>query len=157
MSKSYSQLLLDIESGEIISMVLIPYRREVLVEFINGDKKITIESKKIIIATYAMASEGLDIKSLTTVIFATPKTDITQATGRILRVKHARPLIIDIIDTHDVFKKQWNKRKLFYKRNKYKIDSISSTNYNLGIYKTIYDPENTSKSSTKPKCLIKLS
>ena len=40
MSKSYSQLLKDIESGEIISIVLIPSRREVIVEFTNGDKKI---------------------------------------------------------------------------------------------------------------------
>ena len=40
MSKSYSQLLNDIESGEIISIILIPSRREVLVEFTNGDKEI---------------------------------------------------------------------------------------------------------------------
>ncbi len=40
MSKSYSQLLKDIESGEIISIVLVPNRREVIVEFRNGEKKI---------------------------------------------------------------------------------------------------------------------
>jgi len=40
MSKSYSQLLRDIESGEIISIILIPNRREVLVEFNNGDKNV---------------------------------------------------------------------------------------------------------------------
>tara|TARA_B100000945_G_scaffold110794_1_gene87774 strand:- start:419 stop:2146 length:1728 start_codon:yes stop_codon:yes gene_type:complete len=40
MSKSYSQLLRDIESGEIISIILIPTRREVIVEFINGDRKL---------------------------------------------------------------------------------------------------------------------
>ena len=40
MSKSYSQLLKDIESGEIISIILIPNRREVIVEFINGDRKL---------------------------------------------------------------------------------------------------------------------
>ncbi len=39
MSKSYSQLLKDIESGEIISLILIPKRREVIVEFINGERK----------------------------------------------------------------------------------------------------------------------
>ena len=38
MSKSYSQLLRDIESGEIISIILIPNRREVIVEFTNGEK-----------------------------------------------------------------------------------------------------------------------
>ena len=40
MSKSYSQLLKDIESGEIISIILIPSRREVIVEFINGERKL---------------------------------------------------------------------------------------------------------------------
>ena len=40
MSKSYSQLLRDIESREIISLTLIPERREVLVEFINGERKL---------------------------------------------------------------------------------------------------------------------
>ena len=40
MSKSYSQLLKDIESGEIISIILIPNRREVIVELINGEKKL---------------------------------------------------------------------------------------------------------------------
>ena len=40
MSKSYSQLLRDIESGEIISIILIPNRREVIVELINGEKKL---------------------------------------------------------------------------------------------------------------------
>ncbi len=39
MSKSYSQLLKNIESGEIISIILIPNRREVIVEFINGERK----------------------------------------------------------------------------------------------------------------------
>ncbi len=40
MNKSYSQLLQDIENGEIISIILIPNRREVLVEFSNGEKQL---------------------------------------------------------------------------------------------------------------------
>ncbi len=40
MNKSYSQLLQDIERGEIISIILIPNRREVLVEYTNGEKQI---------------------------------------------------------------------------------------------------------------------
>ncbi len=40
MSTSYSQLLKDIESGEIISIILIPNKREVIVEFNNGDKEV---------------------------------------------------------------------------------------------------------------------
>ena len=40
MNKSYSQLLKDIESGEILSIILIPNRREVIVELINGERKL---------------------------------------------------------------------------------------------------------------------
>ena len=36
------------------------------------------ENCKIILATYAMAAEALDIKTLTTLILATPRTDIKQ-------------------------------------------------------------------------------
>ena len=85
------------------------------------DLKIS-ETKQIVIATYSMASEGLDIKTLTTLILATPKTDIEQSVGRILRINHSSPLIIDIVDTHDLFKKQWLKRRTFYHKNGYTIN-----------------------------------
>ena len=85
-----------------------------------NDLKIS-ESKKIILATYQMAAEALDIKSLTTLVLATPKSDIVQAVGRIMREKHSNPLIIDIIDEHEPFKNQFQKRRSFYNENKYKI------------------------------------
>ena len=67
------------------------------------DLKIS-ERKRVIIATYAMAEEGLDIKSLTTLIMATPRVDVTQAVGRILRKKHDNAEVYDIIDSHPVFR-----------------------------------------------------
>ena len=70
------------------------------------------ESKKIILATYQMAAEALDIKSLTNLLLGTPKTDIVQAVGRILRDKHSNPLIIDIIDSHQCFQNQFIKESL---------------------------------------------
>ena len=97
--------------------------------YIGGMKQTDLkatESKRIILATYAMAEEALDIKTLSALIMATPKTDVTQAVGRILREKHEKPLVIDIIDTHDVFKKQWKKRLTFYKKNDYNIEEISN-------------------------------
>jgi len=84
------------------------------------DLKIS-ETKQIILATFSMAAEALDIKSLTSLILTTPKTDVEQAVGRILRVKHSSPLVIDIIDQHDIFKKQFYKRQAFYQKNNYKI------------------------------------
>ena len=113
------------------------------------------ETKKIIIATYAMASEGLDIPTLTTLLFATPKTDITQSVGRILRTKHTNPLVIDIIDQHDIFKLQWSKRKVYYIKNKYKI--IQTHNYLSNDWKVKYDPdEEKPKKKKESKCLVQL-
>jgi superfamily II DNA or RNA helicase len=92
--------------------------------YVGGMKEAALkesERRKVIIATYSMAAEALDIKTLTTLIMATPKTDIEQAVGRILRDKHASPLVIDIVDGHQIFLNQWRKRKAFYKKNKYTI------------------------------------
>jgi superfamily II DNA or RNA helicase len=92
--------------------------------YVGGMKESALkdsESKKIIIATYSMAAEALDIKTLTTLVMATPKTDIEQAVGRILRDRHSAPLIIDILDTHGIFMNQWKKRKAYYRKNKYDI------------------------------------
>lgn len=111
------------------------------------------ENKKIIIATYAMASEALDIKTLSTLILATPKTDITQAVGRILRVKHERPLVIDIIDVHNVFQKQWKKRLSFYNKNKYKIITTNNTNYFLNVWND-HNKEKKERKYKKKKCII---
>jgi len=92
--------------------------------YIGGMKEAALketEGKRIVIATYSMASEALDIKTLTTLIMATPKTDIEQAVGRILREKHGRPIVVDIIDQHTPFQNQWRKRKQFYKKQNYTI------------------------------------
>ena len=95
----------------------------------QGDLQ-TTESKQIVLATYAMAAEALDIKTLSILVMITPKTDIVQSVGRILRVKHANPIVVDIIDKHDVFQKQWAKRRRYYKKCGYRIRQIDSTRYN---------------------------
>jgi hypothetical protein len=55
---------------------------------------------------------------------ATPKSDVEQAIGRILRQKNKNePLIIDIVDSFSIFKGQFIKRKRFYKNNNVKVIS----------------------------------
>ena len=102
------------------------------------------ESKKIVLATYAMAAEALDIKTLSILLMATPKTDITQSVGRILRMKHANPIIVDIIDSHQLFQNQWKLRKRFYKKSNYKIVTSTSKKYsdmpNTEWFK-VFDPK----------------
>ena len=107
------------------------------------DLKIS-ETKQIIIATYSMAAEGLDIKTLTTLVLATPKTDIIQAVGRILRVKQEQPVVIDIVDNHEVFQRQYQKRKAFYRKQKYKIieTNNSESSFDIKNWVVTYDPNN---------------
>jgi superfamily II DNA or RNA helicase len=93
-------------------------------KYIGGMKKDArklSESKQIVLGSYAMASEGLDIPTLATLVLATPKTDVVQCVGRILRVKRSAPLIVDIVDSHSTFKNQWNKRKTYYRKCNYTI------------------------------------
>jgi superfamily II DNA or RNA helicase len=87
------------------------------------------ETKQVVIATYAMAEEALDIKSLNTLIMASPKTDVTQAVGRILREKHGQPIIVDIVDSHETFGRQWAKRKKYYNSQHYSIHQSTNTTY----------------------------
>lgn len=89
------------------------------------------ESEKcdIIIATYSLAHEGLDIPKLDTLILATPKSDIVQSVGRILREtpgKQNSPLVYDIIDIWSIFEYQYYKRQKFYKKTGFLITDASN-------------------------------
>ena len=116
--------------------------------------------KKIIIATYKMAEEGLDIKTLTTLVMVTPKTDVCQAVGRILRQRGVDHLIIDIVDQHGVFNRQWEKRRAYYKKQKYTIKEIDKDDYGTGEWTTTFkkgEKKNREKKNKKlqiGKCLI---
>lgn len=127
--------------------------------YIGGMKEKALkesEKKQIIIATYAMAAEALDIKTLTTLIMATPKTDIEQAVGRILREKHSQPVIVDIIDQHDPFQKQWIKRQKFYKAQNYKIIECSNTIYqpDTSKWKSKFTPHSKTKELPIGTCFL---
>ena len=81
--------------------------------------------KQIILATFQLASEGFNVPTLNTVIFASPISDIQQSIGRILRERPEDrkyiPLCIDIADEFSVFHRKNNARLKFYNNNKYKI------------------------------------
>jgi superfamily II DNA or RNA helicase len=119
------------------------------------------EEKQIVLATYAMAAEALDIKTLNTLVMVSPKTDIIQSVGRILRTRGLGKLIVDIIDTHDVFQNQWKKRKTYYKKCGYGISYVKSDDYkneNKTIWKRISEAVVCNKEDDeKPKCMIDIS
>ena len=116
-------------------------------QYVGGMKQSALqltEEKQIVLATYAMAAEALDIKSLNTLVMVSPKTDITQSVGRILRTECAGKIIVDIVDSHEVFQNQWKRRKTFYRKSSYCIKKIHKSEYtnmtDHSKFVTLYDP-----------------
>jgi len=157
---SLIHVLLQTETNEQIMVLahnknLLTYIHDALKEngtsvgyYVGGMKEADLkisETKQIVIATYSMASEGLDIKTLTTLILATPKTDIIQSVGRILRQKHEQPLVVDIVDSHDVFKRQFLQRRRFYNKQNYTINRANHENALMDKYETFLDKRMSAK------------
>jgi superfamily II DNA or RNA helicase len=87
------------------------------------DRDTNAADKQVLLATYAMASDALNIKKLNCVILASPRKNVEQSTGRILRQRPEErqldPLIVDVIDSHGIYQGQWRKRTTYYKKCKY--------------------------------------
>lgn len=93
--------------------------------FVGKKKKVDLEiamEADVIFATYSIFKEGVDCPLLDTLVFATPKTDIVQAVGRILRqVNKNHPEVIDVVDTLEPLKNQYYRRLRYYKDKGYDI------------------------------------
>jgi superfamily II DNA or RNA helicase len=74
------------------------------------------KTKQVLLGTYAYVAEGFDLAALDTCILASPRKDIIQSVGRILRLHPTKksPLIIDILDNVWLFKKQYKERRKYY-------------------------------------------
>jgi len=121
------------------------------------------EKANVILGTYPMSSEGLDIPTLDAAIFATPKSSIEQSIGRITRKVHEEiPIAYDIVDNFSIFPNQLKKRMRVYKRLKYDVYSGTlNINNNMSEGKLEYFMDNEiefidmcSKKKKKAVCLI---
>jgi superfamily II DNA or RNA helicase len=89
---------------------------------------ITANNCQIILSTYSMAAEALDIPKLNCLVLSSPKVNVEQSVGRILRKKHSEnslPIVIDIEDHFSIFKNQYKKRLTYYKSNNYPVENIN--------------------------------
>ncbi|AYV77557.1 MAG: superfamily II DNA or RNA helicase [Dasosvirus sp.] len=131
--KNHLTTLKQMVDGEILSDIKegILEKDEVCSCYYTGettphDREIAEESGDIIFATYDMAHEGLDIKQLNTVILASPKKDVVQSVGRIMRnilkSGDCRPMIIDFGDDIDGIRKWGKIRTEMYGKCKYEIE-----------------------------------
>lgn len=80
----------------------------------------------VLLATTRMAEEGMDVPRLDCLMLVTPKSNITQAVGRIQRRhkdKTEAPLIVDYYDTYcgGAMHGMMRARRRFYESNKYKL------------------------------------
>jgi hypothetical protein len=83
-------------------------------------------NKRILLATYAMCKEGFDVATLNTLVIATPRPDVDQIVGRIMRTEKTSraidPLIIDIVDP--AFRRQFQERLRLYKERNYQVEKM---------------------------------
>lgn len=113
----------------------------------EADLKIS-EGKNIIVATYSMAEEALDIKTLTTIAMITPKKDVRQAVGRILR-SDGDKTVLDFVDVHSNFKKYWYDRKKWYAKQKFNIKFCLKSDYFKNDWTTIEQVSRGKSKKTK--------
>ena len=92
--------------------------------YVGGTKKKTKEeldyqaSKPIVLATYAMTKEGTNYPDWDMLTLATPKADVEQAIGRVMRMKPGKkqPIVFDIVDVDSIFKGFYSAREVQYYR-----------------------------------------
>jgi superfamily II DNA or RNA helicase len=80
--------------------------------YIGGMDQTALEAAtkaKVVVGTFSLAQEGLDIPTLDTVFLVTPHSDVKQAIGRIMRGA-SRPVIWDVVDSWSVLYSMWRKR-----------------------------------------------
>lgn len=91
----------------------------------TATRNLAAEEAQILWASYAMASEAMNIKTLNCVLMASPRKKIEQSTGRILRQRpedrKVAPIIVDVIDVHRTYQSQSRERISYYKKCGYKI------------------------------------
>lgn len=87
------------------------------------------DTKRILISTYQLVKEGFDNARLNTLLIATPRPDVDQIVGRILRVEKTKrttdPLILDIVDP--AFRRQFQERLSLYNKRSYNVQKMKLT------------------------------
>jgi superfamily II DNA or RNA helicase len=89
--------------------------------YVGGMSEAAREAAKVrpfIAATWGMFKEGTDVPWLDTALFATPRSDVRQGAGRVLREypDKKQPLLLDLVDADSgVFRGYYQKRLAWYR------------------------------------------
>lgn len=99
--------------------------------YVGGDKQ--APDTRVIVATYALTSEGFDMPRLNALVLATPASDVEQSCGRVMRGtstgrasaggngQRASAIIVDVVDQWGLCHAQHAKRRGFYKRSGFRF------------------------------------
>jgi superfamily II DNA or RNA helicase len=109
------------------------------------------ETSDVLLASYDMAKEAMDIPILDSIIMVTSFPNIEQATGRIQRKTEypidKPPLIIDFVDNFSSFQRQAIKRLDFYRKKSYPVYDFT---YDGQVKNLFNDFEKTIKTFSLP-------
>lgn len=82
---------------------------------------------QVLFGTYGKAKEGTDIATLDTLFFATPRADVEQDVGRILRLEEGKkaPLVVDVVHIGiGVAEDFAKKREMLYQRKRFEVKKV---------------------------------
>ena len=76
--------------------------------YVGGMSKIELshtKQRRVVLGTYAMCSTGTDVPRWDTLVMATPRADVKQSIGRVLRAVAGKkqPVIFDLVDRDAIF------------------------------------------------------
>jgi superfamily II DNA or RNA helicase len=94
--------------------------------YVGGTKQAKLDiaaQKSIVLTTYQMSKEGLNIPDLDTLIMATPQSSVQQTVGRILRSYEGKgqPVVLDFVDMNAPLIGSGMHRRSQYKKLGYHI------------------------------------
>jgi len=115
-------------SSSKIKKIKLPFKIGYYIGGMKKNERKESESADLILASYSMAKEAMDIPILDTLLMATSKSNIEQSVGRIQRKteypEERPPLVIDFIDMFSSFHNQSFKREAFYKKKHYPVSNF---------------------------------
>lgn len=76
--------------------------------YLGGMSKVELshtKKRRVVLGTYKMCSTGTDVPSWDSLVMATPRADVKQTIGRVLRSADGKkqPVILDLVDSNSIF------------------------------------------------------
>lgn len=105
-----------------------PFSHSLYTGRMKEPERAVAQEADVMLATYSLASVGMDVPALNALLLATPRKAIEQSVGRIMRKSNnVPPFIVDVVDSNMFFVNQARKRRIFYKNNGYTVTTSRRT------------------------------